>query len=152
MTKVLHVSVVVNCDIPRAFKMLTDNKLLESWLTEIADVEPTPGGKYELFWDRDDRESNSTIGCRITAIEENRFLAFDWKGPTQFKHFMNTIVPLTHIVVFFLPRMEGDKQRTEIHLVHSGWGDSAEWQEAREWFEKAWKAALDRLEKSISAS
>jgi uncharacterized protein YndB with AHSA1/START domain len=132
--------------------MFTDNKLLEAWLTEIADVEPRPGGKYELFWDRDDRENNSTTGCRITAIEENKFLAFDWKGPTQFKHFMNTIVPLTHIVVFFLPCTDGNKPCTEIHLVHSGWGDSAEWEEAREWFEKAWKAAFVRLEKSITTS
>ena len=152
MTKILHVSVLLGCDVRRAFEMFTENKLLESWLTEIADVDPRPGGKYELFWDRDDRESNSTIGCRITAMEKCKFLAFEWKGPTQFKHFMNTIVPLTHIVVFFFPSTTGDKQRTEVHLIHSGWGDSAEWEEAREWFEKAWRAAFERLEKFVSNS
>lgn len=151
MNKVLHVSVLLNCDIQHAFRMFTENKLLQSWLTEIADVEPRPGGKYELFWDRNDRESNSTIGCRITAIEEYKFLGFEWKGPAQFKHFMNTAVPLTHVVVFFLPHLDKNQQCTEVHLLHTGWGDSQEWDEAREWFDKAWKAAFDRLEKSVKA-
>lgn len=150
MSKVLHLSVLLNTDVQKAFRMFTENELLQSWLTDIADVEPRPGGKYELFWDGKDRENNSTIGCRITAIEENKFLAFDWKGPTQFNHFMNKTVPLTHIVVFFLPHSGGDRQYTEVHLLHTGWGDSAEWDEAREWFEKAWKAAFDRLEKSVT--
>jgi uncharacterized protein YndB with AHSA1/START domain len=129
--------------------MFTQNDLLQSWLTEIADVEPKLGGKYELFWDPDNRENNSTIGCRITAIEKNKLIAFDWKGPTQFKHFMNNIIPLTHVVIFFLPYMEGNESCTEVHLIHSGWGNSAEWKEARTWFDKSWKLAFDRLEKSV---
>ncbi|MCK4941015.1 SRPBCC domain-containing protein [candidate division WOR-3 bacterium] len=149
MYKILHHSVQLSCGIHEAFRMFTVNELLQSWLTEIADVEPKLGGKYELFWDPDNRENNSTIGCKITAIEEDRFLAFEWKGPTQFKHFMNNIVPLTHVVVFFLPYKEGNKPCTEVHLIHSGWGDSVEWEEARTWFDKAWKGAFDRLEKHI---
>lgn len=149
MNKILHLLVQLSCDIHEAFRMFTVNELLQSWLTGIADVEPKLGGKYELFWDRDNKENNSTIGCRITAIEEDKFLAFEWKGPTQFKHFMNNIVPLTHVVVFFLLHKEGNKPCTEVHLIHSGWGESAEWEEARTWFDKAWKAAFIRLEKSV---
>ena len=151
MNKILHVSVLLRCDVLRAYRMFTQNGLLQSWLTEIADVEPRPGGKYELFWDPNDRENNSTIGCRVTAIEECKFLAFEWKGPAQFKNFMNNITPLTHIVVFFLPYLDDKEQSTEVHLLHTGWGDSTEWEEAREWFEKAWKAAFDRLEKVVRA-
>jgi uncharacterized protein YndB with AHSA1/START domain len=115
-------------------------------------VEPKVGGKYELFWDRGDRENNSTLGCRITALEKDKFLAFEWKGPTQFKHFMNNIVPLTHVVVFFLPHRENNKPYTEVHLIHSGWGESVEWKEARTWFDKTWKGAFDRLKKSVDVA
>jgi len=70
MTKILHHSVRLNCDTHRAYEMFTVNKLLQSWLTKLADVEPVVGGKYELFWDPEDKENNSTIGCKITAIEQ----------------------------------------------------------------------------------
>jgi uncharacterized protein YndB with AHSA1/START domain len=146
MQEVVYQSVRLKCDAKKAYEMFTVNEHLQSWLAEIADVEPKPGGKYELFWDPDDRENNSTIGCRITLIEEGKFIAFEWKGPKQFKYFMNTVVPLTHVVVLFLPCSESSESPcTEVHLIHSGWGDSTEWEEARLWFEKAWCLAFDRL-------
>lgn len=146
MHEVVYQFARLNCDTAGAFQMFTKNEYLQSWLTEIADVEPKQGGKYELFWDPDDRENNSTKGCKITAIEENKFVAFEWKGPPQFKHFMNTTIPLTHVVVFFLPC--GDSAvspYTEVHLIHSGWGDSAEWKEAKSYFDKAWFIAFKGL-------
>jgi len=146
MNRILYHSTQLNCDVRQAFNMFTMNEHLQSWLAEIADVEPKLGGKYELFWDPDDKKNNSTIGCRITAIEKNKFLTFEWKGPTQFKNFMNEANPLTHVVVFFLSCDETIvKPCTEVHLIHAGWRDSAEWEEARLWFKEAWDAAFDRL-------
>ena len=101
--------------------------MLESWLTELANVEPMVGGKYELFWDPKDKENNSTIGCRVTAIEPDRFISFEWRSPKQFKQFANNADPLTHVVVFFIP----DGDATDVHVVHSGWRSSPEWEEAR---------------------
>jgi len=46
------------------FRMFTENKLLEDWLT----VKVDEGGKYELFWTPGDPNNNSTIGCRILSI------------------------------------------------------------------------------------
>ena len=151
MSMIVQHSVNLTCDTKKAFEMFTENERLQSWLTEIADVEPRQGGKYELFWDPDNRDNNSTIGCRITAIEKDKFLAFEWKGPTQFKDFMNTSTPLTHVVVFFIPCGKPESQPcTDVHLFHTGWGDSVEWEEARVWFEKAWGTAFDRLRDYIS--
>ncbi len=151
MNRIVHLSVKLSCDVNEAFRMFTVNEMLQSWLTLIADVDAKPGGKYELFWDPDNRKNNSTIGCRITAIEKNKLIAFEWKGPTQFKHFMNDISPLTHVVVFFTAYREGNEHGTEVHLVHSGWGDSLEWEKARTWFENAWQAAFERLQKLVNA-
>jgi uncharacterized protein YndB with AHSA1/START domain len=151
MNKVIYRSTRLYCDIHHAFQMFTKNEYLQSWLTEIADVEARLGGKYELFWDPDDRENNSTIGCKITVIEENKLIAFEWKGPKQFKHFMNEADPLTHVVVFFLPCDDsGVSPCTEVHLIHSGWGDSAEWKEAKSYFNKAWFIALKNLKSRFS--
>ena len=91
MDKIIHNTIQLNCDEDQAFKMFTINKNLESWLTLQADVEPKAGGKYELFWDPNDRENDSTIGCKITAIEPGKFLSFEWKGPQQFAHFLDIL-------------------------------------------------------------
>jgi uncharacterized protein YndB with AHSA1/START domain len=142
----------LECDLPQAFEMFTVGELVESWLALSADIEPRPGGKYELFWDLDNREENSTIGCKVTAIEEDRFLSFEWKGPTQFRHFMNEADPLSHVVVFFFPRVDDSPACTEVHLIHSGWRSSEEWEEARQWFDRAWRVGFGHLEHQVNRS
>lgn len=146
MDKIIYLSAKINCDLNHAYRLFTDNQLLESWLSTVAEVEPVVGGKYELFWDHDDRENNSTIGCKVTAVEENGFIAFEWKSPKQFKHFANNADPLTHVVVVFTPNKNG----VEVRLLHTGWRNSAEWDEARVWQERAWNIAFDNLKQQIN--
>lgn len=143
--KIIHLSAVVTTTPDRAFAYFTDKTLLESWLTTAADVEPKIGGKYELFWQPDDRKNNSTIGCRITALAAGQLLAFQWRSPRQFKPFANIADPLTHVVVSFA----AEGAQTRIHLLHSGWHSTPEWEEARVWQEKAWLGALRELEEII---
>lgn len=148
--KIIHQHVVLPCDTHRAFQMFTVYNNVEQWLTVVADIEPVVGGKYECFWNPEDREYNSTIGCKVTAIEENKLIAFEWRGPVQFKLFMNNTDPLTHVVVVFLPVGTDVNFRTEIHLIHSGWRSTEEWEEARLFFERAWQLSFERLEKIIN--
>jgi uncharacterized protein YndB with AHSA1/START domain len=146
MDKIVHRSARLRCDAHRAFEMFTVNHLLESWLVNVAEVEPAAGGKYELFWEPDDRENNSTIGCRVTAIEADKFISFEWRSPKQYKHFANNADPLTHVVVFFV----SDSESTEVHLLHSGWRTTAEWEEARQWQDRAWGVAFKELERQVN--
>lgn len=143
MDQVIHLSSRLSCDAHQAFEMFTVNAKLQTWLTEVVNVELRVGGHYELFWEPEDRENNSTIGCRITALENDQCLAFEWRSPKQFKHFANQADPLTHVVVFFIPIQNG----TQVHLIHSGWRSSPEWIEAMQWQERAWRMAFDALEK-----
>jgi uncharacterized protein YndB with AHSA1/START domain len=83
MDKIIHCSVILKCDAKRAFEMFSVNKHLEKWLTQLADVEPKVGGKYELFWNPEDKENDSTIGCKILAIQPKKFLSFEWKAPNS---------------------------------------------------------------------
>ncbi len=146
LDKTIYHSISLRCSPDRAFELFTVNAHLERWLTEAADVEPKIGGKYELFWTLDDKENDSTIGCKILAVAPSKFLCFEWKGPRKFKHFMNDVRPLTHVVVSFTPHPE----ETEVHLLHTGWRDSTEWEAARQWFDKAWAMALSELENYVA--
>ncbi|NPD88868.1 MAG: SRPBCC domain-containing protein [Asgard group archaeon] len=145
MDKIIYHSIVLECVTHTAFEYFTDNKLLEEWLTKEADVEPEVGGKYELFWVPEDKENDSTIGCKILALQHDKFLSFEWKGPKMYKHFMNNVRPLTNVVVTFIPIDGG----TEIHLLHTGWRDSPEWEEARLWFENQWELSFASLQQCL---
>ncbi len=147
MNSILYHSVKLNCASDEAFALFTQNDKLQQWLTMRADIVPVVGGKFELFWNPEDKENDSTIGCRITAIEEGKLLAFEWKGPKQYRDFMNTADPLTHVVILFFPCAKKRDQTpcTEVHLIHSGWRNSEKWEEARLWFEKAWNVAFEKL-------
>ncbi|MFX0135545.1 MAG: SRPBCC domain-containing protein [Candidatus Hodarchaeota archaeon] len=148
MENIILIKEEIDCDISTAFNIFTINKLLESWLTEKAEVDPQVGGKYELFWEPENREKNSTIGCKITGIEKNKFLSFDWKGPVDFQAFMNVADPLTHVIVFFSYK-DKDPDKTLIHLFHTGWKKGENWRKARNYFENAWSKALQGLKEKI---
>ncbi len=122
----------------------TENAQLQKWLTRKAAVEPKAGGKYELFWEPDTPDRNSTLGCKITAYEQPTKLAFEWRGPPQFAHLMNTQPFSTHATVSF--KAVGASS-TEILFEHHGWGTSSEWQAARAWQEQAWRGAFEELRK-----
>ncbi len=150
MENIIQLKEEVECNINTAFDMFTQNRLLESWLTTKAEVEPKVGGKFELFWVPENREHDSTIGCKITGIEKNVHLSFSWKGPQQYESFMNFADPLTHVIAFFTREIK-TPNKTTIHLFHTGWGNTPDWQEARDWFEKAWVNAFKVLKEKITS-
>ena len=148
MDKIIYCVINLRCDRQKAFEMFTVNRHLEKWLTVVADVEPKVGGRYELYWNPQDRKNDSTIGCKILAFHPNCLISFEWKGPKQYKHLMNEVRPLTNVVVFVGPSSKG----AEVHLLHTGWRNTPEWEEARLWFGKAWDSTFERLGKYVSES
>ena len=61
MDRVIHQSRILPCSVTQAFACFTQNALLTRWLTGDANVRAETGGAYELFWQPDVRENNSTI-------------------------------------------------------------------------------------------
>jgi len=147
MENIIVVKEELDCDVKTAFSMFTNNKFLEKWLTVKANVEPKVGGRYELFWQPEDPENNSTIGCKVTGIEKNTYISFDWKGPAKFKEIMNFVDPLTHIIVIF--SQVPNSKKSIVHLFHTGWREGSDWREPREYFQKAWCIALEELRGKI---
>lgn len=142
MNKIIFLSITLNTSPERAFALFSQPELLQSWLAPKAEVELELGGKYELFWDLADLSSNSTQGCCITALVPQHLLAFEWRSPRQFQHFANQADPLTHCVLSFQPVAGG----VNLHLLHSGWRHTPEWEAAREWQEASWQMAFAALE------
>ncbi len=145
MRNIIHISETLFCPRESAFAYFTEPVKLCEWLCENAVVELWLGGKYELYWDLDNPEQNSTIGCRITCLQKNELLGFDWKGPVQYAQCMNHVDPLTHVTLFL--DAVSDSSCT-VHLVHTGWRSGADWEEARAYFERVWAQALRCLKET----
>jgi len=127
----------------QARKYFLEPEYLKGWLCHDAIVNPCVGGAYELFWDLEDRQHNSTIGCKLTTCTSD-YISFSWKGPIQFEDIMSH-EPLTHVVVMF---HEKDDQ-TQVTLLHSGWGSGELWDQAQSYFSNAWQGAFKILEQLL---
>lgn len=141
ISPIIHLTEQLECDRETAFAMFTKNDQLTQWLALEADIEPVVGGKYECFWDPANKNINSTIGCKVLAVDSNRFIQFEWKGPVQVSEFMNNADPLTVVTVIFNPEGSGIR----VDLIHTGWRKTAEWDKARQLFIKSWSMSLKRL-------
>lgn len=130
-----------------AWKLWTNSRELEKWLTTQANVDSKLGGAYELFWDPTNHNDNSTLGCKITALVPNKLLAFEWRGPVPFADLMNDEPFPTWVSISF---EAVSINQTTIHFRHSGWGEGDRWKAAREWQLKAWTGASQELEKLVN--
>jgi uncharacterized protein YndB with AHSA1/START domain len=139
----------MNRSLPQAagkvWQALTEPEQVGTWAAAAASVRAERGGSYELFWEPDTPEHNSTIGCRVTAVAPERYLAFTWRGPDELSAVMNDgdpPPPPTHVTIALRSVGYG----TELDLVHSGFGTGGGWPAAVAWHERAWTACLDNLE------
>jgi uncharacterized protein YndB with AHSA1/START domain len=129
----------------KVWQALTEAAQVGTWMAAAACVTAERGGSYELFWEPDRPEHNSTIGCRVTAVAPQRYLAFTWRGPDELTAVMNEgdpPPPPTHVTIALRPAGGG----TELDLVHSGFGTGGGWPAAVAWHERAWTTCLDNLE------
>jgi len=150
MDKIIVQTALLNCSTDKAFEMFTENQKLESWLTTKADVEMKVSGKYELFWTPNDSDpkNNSTYGCKVLAIDQPYFLNIEWAGNAEQKEFMNKLRPLTN-VTFLFTKIENNK--TKVTLIHTGWRQDEKWEDARQYFIKAWSGAFKQLENLVNS-
>ena len=137
---ILEKTVSVSND--EAWGLWTEPDKLKSWLTSAANTEIKVGGLYELFWEPEHPERNSTIGCRVLEFEPLRRISFQWKGPVPFADIMNVSPLPTWVRVTFSVR---EKNQTVIRLEHFGWKSDPHWIEARKWQENAWLRAFSQL-------
>lgn len=147
--RIISVTATLNCSIDSAFAQFSDNTKLEGWLAVKADVEMSPGGKYELFWSPDDPDltNQSTYGCRVLAVDAPNFFNIEWRGNTEHKNFMNNIRPLTNVSVIFV---KIGSHKTKVTLLHTGWRLGKDWDQAYNFFVTAWARAFKVLENRVN--
>jgi len=132
------IQVTVPLPIPMIFGAFTDPAHLTGWLSDTAEVDLRPGGKYHLGWKEPVAFESRGVVRELTADLD---FGFSWQSPPQFAELMNLPEPKTHVYV----RLQESPEGIDITLEHSGWVSGDAWEEARSWHFQLWDDRLHRL-------
>ena len=122
----------------------------QAWISEVGvlsffapacRIDPRPGGAYEMLFDLEaEPGKQGGEGMIFLALQEPRMLSFTWNAPPELPEVRDQ---MTHVTVWLEPL---DDHRTRVSLRHDGWGVGGQWEQAVEYFQRAWqKVVLPRL-------
>ncbi|MCW4048388.1 MAG: SRPBCC domain-containing protein [Candidatus Bathyarchaeota archaeon] len=143
--KSLVLDISLKASIDKVWSYWTEVDKITEWFSPEANIEARVGGPYELFFDPENHEHMSTIGCVVTHLTPMSLLGFTWKDPDEFACLMNKPDKLTQVKVEFTK--EGET--TQIKVTHSGWRDDDEWKKAHDWHKRAWEGVLASLTETL---
>lgn len=136
-----------------AFALWTTNEGVQSFFPGAknggTDIRLAPGGPFEIYFLPDNPEGmRGCDGCVFLGFEEGRMLSFTWTNRPD-----HAVRPYrTHVTLRFEPLTP---TVTRVSLEQDGWGESAEWKVARDYFADAWPRVLaafrERAERGIEA-
>jgi uncharacterized protein YndB with AHSA1/START domain len=119
------------------WKAWTTPEGIQSFFAPRCRIDVRPGGAYEMFFDLDAEEGKQGgEGMVVMAVQPERMLAFTWNAPP---HLPTVRGQRTHVVVRMVAT---DTEETRVTLCHDGWGDGDEWDEAFQYFSRAWSGVV----------
>ena len=130
--RMLRAELVLPMPVNRVWDLWTTEAGLRSFFAPAATVDLKVDGLFEiLFSPNEPPGKRGAEGLRILAIEPQKRFVFTWNAPDTMPSIR---AQRTIVEVRFEPVSEG----TRITFTHSGWGTGAEWDQAYEYFDKAW--------------
>jgi uncharacterized protein YndB with AHSA1/START domain len=109
---------------------------------KVGKLEPQPGGMIELWFAPNAPEgSRGSEGNRVHSVTPMEQFVFEWGAPPT----IPKIRPLRTLV--YLDFKPLDDKHTEVTLRNFGYGQGEEWAKTKAYFERAWPAVMESLEK-----
>ncbi len=143
----IYLTIRVKTSLKAIWSAWTNPDLITEWFPPEANIEPTVGGPFELFFDPNNHDHQSTKGCVFTLVNPMDELSFTWKGPDQFAIMNNPSSSLTSVKVVFLK----EDDNVLLKLSHSGWGSTDKWGEAKSWHQEQWQIVLKDLKSFVES-
>ncbi|AMO25640.1 hypothetical protein UC35_21400 [Ramlibacter tataouinensis] len=137
--------VLVEAEVDAVWQAWTTSEGIKTFFAPDARVELRVDGPFEIFINPYAQPGlKGADGMRIIGFQKNRMLSFTWNAPPSLPEARQQ---RSVVVLRFEP--EGDK-RTRVVLHHTGWGEGGEWDQAFEYFSKAWPSVLGNLQKRFA--
>ncbi len=145
-SKIIRKEAVTTATLEDAWKAWTTAQGLISFFVPKAIIEPVVGGRYELFSSlKAPKGFQGTEGCKISALEPQKHLAFEFIAPPQFPNVRRL---RTRVDVSFGQVAKGGV--VKLDLVHSEFLEGEEWDEFFEFCNWNWDLVLGRFQYRFS--
>jgi len=138
----IYQEVVVKAPVEEVWKAWSTSEGVQSFFGPEARVEAKPGGAFNVHFNPYAPPGlKGADDMQVLAVQENRLISFTWNAPP---HLPQARAQRTFVTVRMQPVGSGE---TQVRLQHGGWGDGGEWEQAYDYFEKAWPNVLASLQK-----
>ena len=135
----------VQVDVPAAREQVwaawTTEAGARTFFAPACRIDLRPGGAYEMLFDLEAEPGRQGgEGVQLMAVQPMAMLSFTWNAPPELPDVRRQ---RTHVTV----RFDGtDAGATRVRLTHDGWGVGEEWDQAYDYFDRAWRqVVLPRL-------
>jgi len=144
--RLIELVVVVDGPVDRTFDLWSTSDGADRFFGSGSTIEAREGGLYEIeFGLRPDGEVAGPRGTRILRYSPPDTLAFEWEMPF-FARELNRR-PLPTWVELRFESFGEDPDRTQVHLVHHGFGRGDAWDRSYVYFQRNWFEVLFRLKR-----
>ena len=134
--------VLVDAPLEAVWKAWSTSEGIVSFFGPEAVIEPRPGGAFFVHFNPFAPAGlKGADDMRVLAVQEGRLISFTWNAPP---HLPEARKQRTLVTVRLAP--DGDA-RTRVRLRQVGWGEGGEWDQAFQYFDRAWASVLAALQK-----
>ncbi len=142
MTEQIKYQVSITAPLRQVWQAWTTEDGAKSFFASDCRIDLRIGGAYEMYFDTSAPEGErGGEGLTILAIQPERMLSFTWNAPPSLPDVRGQ---LTHVTIYFESLEEN---KTQLNLIHDGWGEGGQWDQAFEYFTRAWgEVVLPRLQ------
>jgi len=126
--RTIKVEQFVQAPVSQVYQAFTNSTAVREWISDIATLDPRPGGRIYLWWN-----SGFYTSGEFIRLEPQKEIAFTWNGRGEPRP--------TQVIVTLKTKREG----TLVRLVHRGLGTGAAWAKAAVDFEAEWITSLANL-------
>lgn len=132
----IYIETVVDAPVTEVWVTWTTKKGLESFLAPESYVDLRVDGTIDIFFFPEAPEGHrGAEGMRILSVIPNKMFSFTWNSPPDLPEIRNQ---RTHVTLKFFPA-DPRNSRTKLVLIHDGWGDGEIWDQAYQYFIRAWR-------------
>lgn len=142
MTRRIEYQVDVSAPLDQVWQAWTTEEGARTFFAPECKIDLRVGGAYEMYFDlAAPPGEKGGEGVTILAIQQEKLLSFTWNAPPDLQEVRGQH---THVTLSFQPAGENS---TRIDLVHDGWGGGGQWDQALDYFTRAWgEVVLPRLQ------
>ncbi len=135
-----------NAPLNKVWNCWTTEEGVQNFLCNNCTIGNAPGDPYEVYFATNlPKGKQGSENCTILATEPMKRFTFTWNAPPTLPNVRNQ-----HTVVE-LRFKELDDSTTRLTLIHRGWGEGPEWDQAYTYFQRAWfEIVIPRLKKYLS--